>query len=490
MVKESPYLNIFNTLNDKKYFIIVFLLLIFLPFIQGVANYPRIPIISDFYDLLTQTNVIDNNITVLSFVTLGLIYAIFAASWDLLSGYTGQFNFGHALFFGFAAYCFYLFTSASYFLNQNFEVNPITKLFLEIINQYIQVTPLEAFFISAFLASFLALGIGLIALRLKGAYFALISLIIPLVIYYAIPVIYLFPGKSFGIFNQPTILPQTNTSIDSINFYYFTLLIFLISMGIMLLFAYSRIGDIFQSIREDEEAAESIGINTTRYKILAFIISAYFAGLAGCLYTQWFPHPEVFPSIFTTDYSFPVIIYVIVGGVGTIYGGALCAILLTLLIQVYIIHIFNIPGTDLLVYGIIIIVILLYIPRGITKAKREQKRAFVLGILISLSWIILSHGDFSSLGLIDWVILALLAIITLPFIPLFIIGEQIGMFILNNIFYLNLSFSLDPARVVRALFLIDSLISIPIVYYLPPVFKKIRLKLFGIWPSIGIYEPE
>ncbi len=506
MAKEKFYEKISRKLNDKKYFIIMFFILIFLPLLQGAVEiagkYPNIFILSDLYSVLVQTGLFgnptstssQNNYLILSFFTLALIFGIFAASWDLLSGYTGQFNFGHALFFGFSAYFFYLFTSANQILKSNIELNPLTKAIVSLINQFSLLPPLEAFFVSALVSALLALFIGFIALRLKGAYFALVSLILPLIVYYAIlnPNLNLFPGGEFGVSNIPQIITPVNPNnplaaqINALNLYYFTLLIFFISIGIMMLFAYSRLGDTFKAIREDEEAAESIGINITRYKILAFVVSAYFAGIAGNLFAQW--QTTVYPTMFYTTNSFTPIIYSVIGGIGTVYGGALGAIILTLLMQIFVVEVFNIPGSDYLIYGLGLVFVLLFMKNGIVRAKSEQKRAMVLGVLFALSWILISHANYSNLNLLDTIVITIIALLTLPLIPFFIIAEQIGIFVLNN--FLNLNLTNHPTRAIRALFLIDIVVGIPLAYYYPKIFKKIRLRIFGIWPSIGLYEPE
>ena len=122
-------------------------------------------------------------------------------------------------------------------------------------------------------------------------------------------------------------------------------------------------------------------------------------------------------------------------------------------------------------------------------------------------WIVISHVNFiSNLTSINYsllftnpvqffsgpflfnLILAILALMIIPLIPFFIIAEQIGLFILNNILLFGIS--TDPVRTVRAMFLIDLVVAIPLTYYFPKIFKKIRLRFFGIWPSIGLYEPE
>ena len=97
-----------------------------------------------------------------------------------------------------------------------------------------------------------------------------------------------------------------------------------------MLIAFSRIGLAFQSVREDEDAAESLGINVRNYKILAFTLSAFFAGIAGGLYAQWFNY--VSPTYLESAFSFQVIIMCVIGGIGTITGGVVGAFLLIILV--------------------------------------------------------------------------------------------------------------------------------------------------------------
>ena len=498
---------------------------------SGLVTIQSIPILSDFNNQMNNSGLIGNNTFILLEVTLALIFAIFAASWDILSGYTGQFNFGHALFFGITAYISYIIEKASIILAGNNKINPITQLFLEfskLLDFHYSITipfinyiiildptyPVNAFFISAFISALLALVIGIIALRLKGPYFALVSLILPIIVYYALTtsaLLLLPPGSAISIPNPPRIIPNTSTNnsnfqqINALNMYYVTLVIFFITMGVLFIIAYSRLGDIFQAIREDEEAAESVGINIAKYKIFSFMVSAFFAGLAGNLFAQY--QNSISPSLLSTDNSFSVIIMVVVGGIGTIYGGALGAILITLLINLFVFNVFQIPGSNYVIYGLFLLLTALYLPHGIARAKSEQKRALLLGILIAMFWIVITHVNFiSNLTSINYsllftnpvqffsgpflfnLILAFIAIIIIPFIPFFIIAEQIGLFILNNILLFGIS--TDPVRTVRAMFLIDLVVAIPLTYYFPKIFKKIRLRFFGIWPSIGLYEPE
>ncbi|WP_455143009.1 branched-chain amino acid ABC transporter permease, partial [Candidatus Hodarchaeum mangrovi] len=319
---------------------------------------------------------------------------------------------------------------------------------------------------------------------------------------------------------------------SALNFYIFVILVFFIAIGIMMLIAYSRIGLAFQSIREDEDAAESLGINVRNYKILAFTISAFFAGIAGGLYAQWFGY--VSPTYLESAASFNVIIMVVIGGVGTISGGVVGAFLLTLLVNIFLKNIFSgVHGLDMLSFGLLLIITLRYMPFGLTRAKKDQKRAVVLGILLALIWTILPSGKgwgmdlFSSVlptsgsstdlisklisiavsailtivGKIDYlgqmvtsltpdnifvfILLLIMFIISIPAFLVFLIGEIIGLFFLQGILGMNLGSAL-----IKAKFLIYTCIGIPFAFYLPKIFKALRLRYWGVWPSAGRYEPD
>lgn len=488
MAKYTTFDRVKDKIQEKSYIILILIILIILPNLQGIAGLPKIPILSDLYSTAVKTQLLGTNIYILSLVTLALIFGIFAASWDLLSGYTGQFNFGHAMFFGLSAYSFYIFYSAQKLYSEGIQVHPITYEIIKFLSLNFHMNIYTAFVLSAFSASLLAFFVGLVALRLKGAYFALITLILPLIIYQAILVIDLLPGKQFGLsFSQQRLISgyTLNSEPDVLHFYILTFIFFLLSIGIMLLVAYSRLGDLFMSIREDEEAAESLGVNITKYKILAFVISAFFAGVAGNLYGQWVN--TVGPSYFDSTISFQVIIMVVIGGIGTIYGGIAGAFIVVFLIQLYVRNVFTGGGYDILFFGVILVIVLLYLPHGIVRSSKNEKRAIVLGVVFALLWAIVSSINIFSLDIVSTLIILISSIFALPSYPVFFVSEQIGMFILKDVLGLALSGS---DSIPKAKFLIDITVGIPFAYYLPKLVKYVRLRFWGTWPSVGIYEPD
>ncbi|MFX0210061.1 MAG: branched-chain amino acid ABC transporter permease [Candidatus Hodarchaeota archaeon] len=361
---------------------------------------------------------------------------------------------------------------------------------------YVDLSVFTALIIAGLIASIVALIIGMIALRVKGYYLALVTLILPLIVA-EIVVIYtdLF-GPTFGIPNVPSIIEEGDFATKELfvlNFYIFTLIIFFLSIGLMMLIAFSRIGLAFQSIREDEDAAESLGINVRNYKILAFCLSAFFAGLAGGMYSQWLDFSG--KSLFGSHFSFSVIIMVVIGGVGSITGGVVGAFLLTILVKLFLDDVFEgIYGLDILVYGLILVLTLRYMRFGLVRATKEQKRACVFGILFALSWVIITSSDMFGLltltplsidNILQFITLVIMLLLTLPFIPVFIGSEIVGLFLFESLLGMELGAALTKAK-----FLIYASVGIPFAYYLPKIFKALRLRYWGTWPSAGRYEPD
>ncbi len=477
-----------NEIKDRSYYIIGVILLIAVPFVLTSPGLPRIPIISDLYaNSIGNVRLFGSNNFFLSILSLCIIWAIFAASWDLLSGYTGQISFGHSIFFGLSAY-------VAFWTARGFIVDPLLS---GILGPNFVLDPLIAMLLGGLVSALLAVCIGIIALRVKGPYLALITLVIPLITssLFKLEFLYKLTGGDHGFPNMPLIIePVNDITIDTTNFYFFALIVLFISVGIMMLIAYSRFGLLFQSIREDEDAAESLGINIHFYKILAFAISAFFAGIAGGMYSQY--RSVVVPSFFDTNFSFSIIIMVVIGGISSINGGVIGAFLLTILVEIFLGDIFPttlIEGMDILAFGALLVITLRYMPRGLSRATSDQKKAVVLGILFSLSWSIIPNSEmFTYLesltinNLISFLFLLLLLILTLPAIPIFIISEFIGLFTLEGL----LGFNLSVKGLLKAKFLIYAIAGIPYAYYLPKIFKYLRLRFWGVWPSAGRYEPD
>jgi branched-chain amino acid transport system permease protein len=272
----------------------------------------------------------------LRILILTSIFAIFAASWDLLSGFTGQMNFGHALFFGVAAY-----TAA--LLSLNTPLPPWGTI------------PLGA------LAGVLAgLVIGIPCLRLRGTYLALTTLAFPIIvtgIVYAIPNI---TGGELGLSGLHRI------SGSRVSDYYVVTVLMLGLCTIMWKITDSNTGIIFHAIREDEVAVRAAGINTTRYKLLAFCLSGFFAGISGGLYAHFMRIAG--PANLELSMSFTVVIWAIFGGVVTIYGPVGAVFVLFPLLEFFRFW----PQYRTLMFAIVVLLILLYMPEGLFPWLRDK----------------------------------------------------------------------------------------------------------------------
>ena len=286
-------------------------------------------------------------------LTISNLLVIFAVSWDLLSGYSGQVNFGHALFFGVAAYS------------------------VALLNKYFGLQPWATIPIGTLVAT----GVGVLtcfpALRLRGPYLSLLTMAFPLMLIGLVMAFKKWTGGEFGIPGLPAL------AATKVGEYYICLVVMTIAVLIMWKLTdagskYVRTGLIFHAIREDEIAARASGINTIRYKILAFVIGGFFAGLAGALYAHILG--TVGLSSLSMVMSFRAIIYVVFGGIVSIYGPVVGVYTLQTLLQFL-----GVGGTtfigqnQILIMAIIVILILLFMPEGVAvwvrnKIERECPR--------------------------------------------------------------------------------------------------------------------
>ena len=265
----------------------------------------------------------------LNIVIIG-INIILAVSLNLITGFTGQFSLGHAAFMSIGAYTSAIITAK---LNQPFIL---------------------ALLLSGITASIAGILIGIPTLRLKGDYLAIATLGFgEIVRVLAINNDYI--GGAIGFNDIPKYTNWTWIFISVIA------TILLINR-----FLNSYHGRACIAIREDEIAAESMGVNTTYYKVLAFAIGAFFAGLAGSLYANYFYFIK--PDSFGFMKSIDILVIVVFGGIGSTYGsifGAISLSIISLFLQ-------GIPELRMVIYSIILFVIMVYRSKGLL-GKKEFK---------------------------------------------------------------------------------------------------------------------
>jgi branched-chain amino acid transport system permease protein len=293
-------------------------------------------IVALFVLVLLGMPLISQNPYLIRVIILTSVFAILAASWDLLSGFTGQMNFGHALFFGMGAY-----TSA--LLNIHFAIPPWGSV------------PLGA--LAAVLTGLI---VGIPCLRLKGTYLALTTMAFPIIlmgIVFALPDL---TGGELGISG----LQRLSTSL--LGNYYIYIVTMLVLSAIMWKITDSHTGIIFHAIREDELAVKASGINTTRYKLMAFCLSGFFAGISGGLYAHYMRIAG--PSTLEVSMSFSVVIWAVFGGLATIYGPIAAVFVLFPFLEFVRFW----PEYRTMIFAVVVLLILLYMPEGFVHWVRDK----------------------------------------------------------------------------------------------------------------------
>ncbi len=265
----------------------------------------------------------------LRILTLASIFAILAASWDLLSGFTGQMNFGHALFFGVGAY-----TAA-------------------LVNLHAHIPPWGSIPLGGLAAVLAGLVVGIPCLRLRGTYLALTTLAFPIIL---LGIVFAIPGITGGELGVSGLSRLTGSRMGD---YYLTVVLMIGLCTIMWKITDSNTGIIFHAIREDEVAVRASGINTTRYKLLAFSLSGFFAGISGGLYAHFMRIAG--PSNLEVSMSFTVVIWAIFGGVVTIYGPVGAVFVLFPLLEFLRFW----PEYRILMFAVVVLLTLLYMPEGL-----------------------------------------------------------------------------------------------------------------------------
>jgi branched-chain amino acid transport system permease protein len=275
------------------------------------------------------------------------IFAVLALSLNLLLGYTGQLSLGHAAFFGIGAYASAL-------------------LALELEWSFWLALPS-----GAGLAGLAGWGIGRLALKLRGAYFVLVTISFA-------GVISLVAQNWMELTNGPLGLPGIPPpqvgpwSLRTKSAYYYLVLaaVALAYLACRRLVR-SRIGRAFLALRENEPLAESVGVDPTRYLVLATVVSAAMAGVAGSLYAHYTRF--VSPEVFLFGYTVTMVIMVVAGGKGTLAGPVVGAILFTALPEA--LREVVSWQWQMLAYGALLVLLVYFLPRGIVPAVTAMWRS-------------------------------------------------------------------------------------------------------------------
>jgi branched-chain amino acid transport system permease protein len=270
-----------------------------------------------------------------SFASRVMIYAIAATSLNLVLGYGGMISFGHAAFVGTGAYV------ASILVAEG-------------------VTSAWIGWPAAVAASaVLALAIGAVSLRTRGVYFIMITLAFAQMMYYVFVSLRGYGGEDGLNLATRSKLGLGLELANDLVFYYVALLILLVALYLLRRLLAARFGQAIQAIRENETRMEAIGFPTYRYKLICFVIAGGVAGLAGALIAN--QNSFVSPNLLQWTQSGTLMVMVILGGVGYLYGGVLGALAFLVLEEVlssYTIH-------WQLGLGAVLLIVVLYARRGL-----------------------------------------------------------------------------------------------------------------------------
>jgi branched-chain amino acid transport system permease protein len=330
--------------RKRDYKVITRILWMWMWFRKSILVIPGRVIALIFIIFLLVFPIFSTNEAILRIIIFSLIYSLYAVSWDTLAGFTGQVNLGHALFFGVAAYA-----SA-------------------MLNQYIGLPPLLTIPMGSLAGALVGLIGGLPALRLRGFYLGLVTLAFPIILSGIIFIFTDFTGGEAGLYGLSSLSDSKNSS------YY----IILATAGCSIFILYKltdarsrilRTGLLFRAIREDEMTARASGIDTIKYKLLAFVMSGFFAGIAGGLYAHYIRIAG--PGTLELSFSIQAVLWTIFGGMATIYG-PIAGVFILYPLSEYIRFLPHGEEIRFILLSLILICSLIFMPEGITVWIRDK----------------------------------------------------------------------------------------------------------------------
>jgi branched-chain amino acid transport system permease protein len=271
---------------------------------------------------------------------LVLLYVVLSSAWNILGGFAGQLSLGHAAFFGIGAYVAAILSSKS------------------------SISPWWAIILGPAAALPAALIIGWACFRLRGPYFALATIAVGEVIRLLALNWRALTGGAVGIVIRPSVFSGTS----KIPYYYIALILALSSVALSWWLRSSRLGYFLMAIREDEETAESIGIDAARCKLTALALSAALTALGGAFYANYFLFVD--PSIvLPLSLSVEIVLMAIIGGLGTVWGPVLGAALLKVSSEA-LRNAFE--RANLLIYGLLLMAVILFMPGGLVGGIKRK----------------------------------------------------------------------------------------------------------------------
>lgn len=295
---------------------------------------------------------------------MGGIYIILAVSMNLINGFVGLFSLGHAGFMAVGAYTSALLTMSKEMKEMNFFLEPIAPWLLNV-----QLPFPVAIIIGGLMAALAAALIGAPALRLNDDYLAIATLGFSEIIRVIFTNTQSLTNGALGLKG----LPNIGITGKSGEAYWWIWGIVIITVVFIVLLINSTYGRAFKAIREDEIAAEAMGINLFKHKMMAFIIGSFFAGVGGALLGHYMG--TIDPLLFRYLLTFNIILIVVLGGIGSITGSVISAIVVTIAMEVlrvldgtmnignFVIN--GIPGLRMVVFSALLMLVILFYQRGL-----------------------------------------------------------------------------------------------------------------------------
>lgn len=275
--------------------------------------------------------------------TTMLMYGVLAMAWNFIGGMAGYPSFASAAFFGLGAYS-------------------------GAVAQKLGLPMTLAWSLAGVASIAFAALLGLALLRLRGHYFAIASLVVAEVLRELVNSATNLTGGGMGL-NLP--VPQDATIVSQAEFFFYAMLgLAVITFAAMLATAHSRLGFGLRCIQQNESAADMLGVNTTLYKVAAFVLSGAFVGVAGAIYASWVHYIEP-PDVFDVLYSIKAIVMVLLGGAGSMFGPLVGAALFLSLEELVWRNYLQVHTG---VLGLMIVLLVLFLPKGVFSLRRKGSK--------------------------------------------------------------------------------------------------------------------
>ncbi len=275
---------------------------------------------------------------VIKVLTIMLIFIMYSSAWNLLA-YSGQASLGHAAFFGLGGY-------ASALISKSLALSPIVAVFL-----------------GGIASAILGLAVGVICLRLREWFLAMVTFGIPLIVQTLTVTSFAKLTGGWDGIPATRLMPPSYTSF--ITEYYIILAFTIATILAINKIMKSKIGYALSAIRQNELEAKMLGIDVTRYKLIAFIVSTYIAGVAGALEIHHIGY--ITPEIYGLDISFWPIIYSISGGLGTLSGPIVGTVMITILWE--FLKFFGLTFERYILIGGMLILVVIFLPKGLVSLR-------------------------------------------------------------------------------------------------------------------------